>query len=359
MNIVEAALKKINTFESKLKKVRLDAASDFQANLNGNLNFVLDGQSYGAKLNRAVIHQLSSRIWEEEQNDYDKLINNWNIEIKKDKLALENKIKESLKRKQSILLLDKGKMNLYGIISPNFTEIDPLEFRTEFLNNYHSLGKPDDQVKRISRTRFGEIVENFTFKQPEVKKLREPVKLDIGLIYGLNNGYSSFRIRITRTILVCENGLTTVESRKLAQLKHTKYANIPNFVRQVKQNMDTYSDHFQRVIDNAKNRPIYKNEFDELFQRLHVSEVVKGRVKERFEIEKNNSGNNEWALSQSFTNLATHFYKRGHHEKILTEVGSDILDNSINHVLSMPIRLDYYGNNKTYKSMLPKDYGLN
>jgi len=359
MNKVVDALHRINKFESKLKKVRLDSASNVQVNLNGNLNFVVDGQSFRVRKSKAVIHQLSSRIWNGTQNGYDKLIDNWNNEIKNSKPGLENKISESLKKKNSILLLDESQKKLYGIISPSFNEIDPVKFRTEFINNYQSFGRPDDQTVKFTKTRFGEVIENFTFKQPEVKKGGEPVKYKIGLIYGLNNGYSSFRFQVTRTILVCKNGLTKVEKRNFAQLKHTKTASIPDFVEKVKEGMDNYSIDFQKIIDQAKNRSVNKIEFDELFHRLHVSEIVKRRVKERFEIERNNSGNNEWAVSQSFTNMATHFYKRGLHEKILTEVGSDILDSSINNVLLLPTKLVSYGEQKAYENLLPKEYGLN
>jgi hypothetical protein len=70
-----------------------------------------------------------------------------------------------------------------------------------------------------------------------------------------------------------------------------------------------------------------------------------------------NSGRNEWALSQAFTHVGTHFYKAGndkHHERIITEVGSSILDKSVEYVLNAEVREVISGELHTFGNLLPE-----
>jgi hypothetical protein len=295
-------------------------------------------------------------MWRE-SDEYKSVYQRWNAEYSNNKLSLVKNIIEKLKESSSILLLDDRSKKLYGIISEHFTQIDPLDFRNKFLEEYSDMGSPLKNESKSERTPFGELIEKYSFNESSLRKCKEPIEYNLQIIYGLNNGYSSFRVKLGRTILVCTNGLTVFEGLNSAKLKHTNNASISEFVNDVKADTLRYNHHFQETIESAKNRKVQSGQLNELFQRLHLATVVKNRIKDRFEDEKTDYGNNEWALSQSFTHLSTHFYKAGsdrYHQRILTEVGSDILDGSVESVLDQKVKQNYFGELQTFGNLLPK-----
>jgi len=356
---IAAELKKINDFENQLTRVELTKENDFDIRLNGRVDFRIDNMKFYDPLNRPTIHQLGSRLWQVEKKDeYGSIFEKWDQDYKGDKQALAEKIAKSLKEKSSVLLVDNKSNRLYGIVSDHFTHIDPLIFRDKFIESYKSIGMPLNNVKKTEKTPFGELIEKYSFNETSLKKVDEPINYTLKVIYGLNNGYSSFRVKIGRVILVCENGLTEFEGIKSAKLKHTKDADVSLFVDKVKKEVLEYNQNFQEIIQKAKERAINFENVSELFQRLHVATVVKNRIKARLSTEIVDNGKNEWALSQAFTHIATHFYRVGndtHHEKILTEVGSNILDHSVGNVLSVEIKRLDFGELTTFGNILP-DY---
>jgi hypothetical protein len=354
-NIIQE-LQRINVFEKNLKRVRLTQNTNFNVNMDGKISFNIDGKSYGAKANRPLIHQLGSRIWPVKKDEYKSVYDKWENEYSSNKSNLANSIVNKLKESSSILLLDDSSNTLYGIISDHFSQIDPIEFRNRFLDEYRGTGMPLKTAAKFETTAFGELIEKYSFNESLLRKCNEPIEYNLQIIYGLNNGYSSFRVRLGRTVLICTNGLTAFDKLSSARLKHTSDADVSKFVHEIKADTLKYSHRFQETIEKSKNRNIRPSQLDELFHRLHVATVVKNRIKERFEIEKAYYGDNEWALSQAFTHLSTHFYGVGnnkHHEKILIEIGSDILDNSVEHVLDSEAKQIKFGELTTYGNLLP------
>jgi hypothetical protein len=298
-------------------------------------------------------------MWANGNLDYSEINSIWESKLKNNKTDLESQIIETIKNKNIVIVLDSYKKVIYGLYSPSFTKINSYEFRSEFIRCYQNYGIPLID-KKYKKTAYGELIEKFTFNS-NLPQNNEAVKLEVHIIYGLNNGYSSFRFKIGRTILVCENGLTEIESRKLTQLKHTNNASIPLFIERIKNDLTKYNLDFQNKISVAKSRTISEVKLKEFYSRIHVGSIVKDRIKKRLETEIKLYGSNEWALSQSLTNLATHFYKKGadmHHEKILMETGSDIIDYSLETILDFTVKEEYYGEYKTYGNFLPKSYLL-
>jgi hypothetical protein len=348
-------LQKINNFENRLRRVKLTQDTNFNVDVDGKISFNIDGKSYGAPQSRPLIHQLGSRMWQE-SDEYKSVYQRWNAEYSNNKLSLVNNIIEKLKESSSILLLDDRSKKLYGIISEHFTQIDPLDFRNKFLEEYGGMGLPLKNESKFERTPFGELIEKYSFDESSLKHSKEKIDYGLHIIYGLNNGYSSFRVRLGRTIVICTNGLKAFEGIT-AKLKHVRNADISAFVKDVKENILEYNNKFQETIESAKNRKVQPGQLNELFQRLHLATVVKNRIKDRFEDEKTDYGDNEWTLSQSFTHLSTHFYKAGsdrYHQRILTEVGSDILDGSVESVLDQKVKQNYFGELQTFGNLLPK-----
>lgn len=336
MKTIEEELARINDYERNLRKIKLDNDTHLIAKVNDSLELNINDEEFTIPINRSVIHQIGSKIWTEYDNNFWEVRQKWNAEIQKDKYKFEGKIAESLIEKKSILLIDNMQDELYGIISPNFHYIDVVNFRKKFLEIYRDYGIPFDS-SITSKTQFGEVIENFSFENKKRKIVGEPMKYDIGIIYGLNNGYSSFRFGIERTILVCKNGLTKVEKDKFIQLKHTKDYNIESFVKNMLGNVTEFEEEFQTKISEAKTRQLSKSASNEFIDKMFVPQIVKERVKLRVEDEKNIYGNNEWALSQAFTYLATHFYTGSFNKtnsQVLRDKGSQILDYSLEEAIS-------------------------
>jgi hypothetical protein len=351
-------LQRINDFEKRLTRVKLTQNTDFNVNVNRKFNFIFEGKSYSSKLNRPIIHQMGSRIWRDKVDDYKSVQSKWENEYSKNNSRLAERITGKLKESSLTMLLDENAKKLYGIISDNFVQIDPIEFRNKFVEVYQDAGYPRKRDDQYERTPYGEIVENFSFDHPSLKNNREKIDYNLDIIYGLNNGYSSFRVRLGRIIVICTNGLKAFEGIT-TRLKHIKKADVSAFVEDVKSNILEYDKRFQEAIAQAKNRSTQPSQLDELYQRLHVSTVVKNRIRERLEAEKKDYGNSEWALSQAFTNLGTHFYKYysdRYHQRILTEVGSDILDSSVESVLDQFVRHDNFRELQTFRNFLPKEF---
>lgn len=361
MKEILPVLQKLTEYEGGLKKVRLSPATSFKVAINGSLDLKINGELYQVELNPHLIHQVGNRIFQNLRNSFASINKHWDEQIKNNKVELANDIESRLLQQNATLLLDVEKNKLYGIISDQFREINQLKFRSEFIDSYKAYGLSENASSNYL-TFFGEPREKFTFNANNFRKVGEPIEYGIDIIYGLNNGYSSFRIALVRSILVCKNGLTSCEKLHFAQLKHTKDYNIPAFIKDIKNNIFEYDEFFQKVISGAKIRSINPNQMNELFARLHVTTVIKNRIRERFEIEKAATGDNEWSLSQAFTYLATHFYKTypdKHNGSILTEVGSNILDNSLEYVLDSSMKEYAYGEYKTYGNLLPVKFQNN
>jgi hypothetical protein len=357
MTNIVAELQKINAFESQLTRIDLSEKNGLNVRLNGKVDFQIDNIAFHAPLNRPTIHQLGSRLWDEEKGDYGSIIEKWDQQYRSNKQVLAENIANRLKEKSSVLLVAEQTNRLYGIISDQFTHIDPLTFRDRFIEAYSSIGMPLKNQDNVSKTPFGELIENYSFNETSLREVNEPIQYTLKVIYGLNNGYSSFRVKLGRLILVCKNGLTEFEGIKSAKLKHTKDADVSLFANSVKDEVLAYNTRLQVNIKKAKDQRIISDQVNELFQRLHVATVVKNRIRERFDIEMENSGRNEWALSQAFTHVGTHFYKTGndkHHERILTEVGSEVLDNNVEGLLKSEIKRIFFGALQTYGNLLPK-----
>jgi hypothetical protein len=348
-------LKDINEYEAGLRRVELSRNSDFNVDIDGRIRFCVDGKVYSAAQDRPIIHQLGSRLWNEIEA-YSEVGRQWKAAVNRDKENLADRIADRLRDTASILLLDENARSVYGIISDSFTHIDPIKFRTRFMEAYRSIGSPVKYKRKMAKTPFGEVIETFSFKDRALDDNNEPVDFSVNVIYGRNNGYSSFRVSLGRMIVICENGLKQFEGIS-SRLKHTSDADIGAFVDEIRANVLRYSRHLQVVIDRAKSSGTSISQLYELFQRLHVAVVVKNRIKERLGSETSLHGRNEWALCQAFTYLATHFYNAGndrHHERILETVGSDILDKGVQPVLDEEVGIIDTGRLKTFGNLLPR-----
>lgn len=363
MEEIVTVLEKIVDVEKSLKKVQLSPSSSFYVEINDKLEIHIDGEVFSSKNGRQLVHQVDYRLIP----DFDRLFkpthDNTTTSGGINKTVVASRIAEALKKNRSILLLDMGKKSIYGFVSEQFCEINQLEFRSKFIDAYNEIGWAEITDEGIIHTAFGEPIEKFSFNALAKKIVGEPINYVAEIIYGLNNGISPYRIAVGRTILVCDNGLTRVQNLSFAKLTQTKEYDINGFINNIKNNIIEYDDSLQKLIDASKHRNLNTSFVNELFDRLHVTTVVKTRIKEQFKIEKSKTGETEWSLSQAFTFLSSHFYNHSsydmHNRTVLREVGSNIIDNSLEYLLDQNVRETSYFKQKTWGNLLPRDFHSN
>ena len=363
MEEIVTVLEKIVDVEKRLKKVQLSPSSSFSVEINDKLEIHIDGEVFSSKNGRQLVHQVDYRLIP----DFDRLFkpthDNTTTSGVVKKTEVANRIAEALKKNRSILLLDIGKKTIYGVVSDQFCEINQLEFRSKFIDAYKEIGLSEISENGVGQTSFGEPIEIFSFNALPKRRVGEPIKYGSEVIYGLNNGISPFRIAVSRTILVCANGLTRVQNLSFAKLTQTKDYDINGFINNIKNNIIEYDDYLQKLIDASKHRNLNPSFVNELFDRLHVATVVKNRIKEQLDIEKSKTGETEWSLSQAFTFLSSHFYNHSfyerHNQRVLEEVGSNIIDNSLEYLLDQDVKETSYFKQKTWGNLLPRDFHSN
>ncbi len=348
MKVLEA-LKKINDYESKLSAIQLSNADNLSVSFSNKQMIInLGNQNYSNPYGR----NLKSIL---ELNSIYTAGNNLENDIRNEEHEEMSDMALSLKKSNSILLVDKQENTFYGIISPTFTKIDPLYFREKLIESFQALRiKPSIKT---DFTPFKEVRECFEI-HTGIFEMEEPVQYDFSIIYGKNNGLSSYRVEFGRTILVCKNGMTKREVHKL-QLKHTSNANIDTFFTSIQSSLQEFNSIFQSNINNAKASILNKDMSDEFFQRIHLSTAVKNRIKQRFQVEERLTGNTLWSLSQAMTNLATHFYEPSYdnyHTNVLRNIGSDIIDFGFDKVMSRDEKLVFFRDLRCYGKILPKSY---
>jgi hypothetical protein len=343
--------------EQKLLKINLETIQSVSVSFAGDtFNLHLSQGTYSKRLDLPVMHQILNRVGISKKSPKE-IATYFKNRISIDKFDFEQQVASGLKSSDTILLLDEEKNLIYGIVSSNFEFMNQFEIRDEFINQYKIYGFPSADEYNVGFTKFNEPFEKFTFSSNTQARVGEEIGYSVFLIYGLNNGYSSYRVFLGREILVCSNGMTSIENAEFARLKHLKNPDIRTFINDIYETINRYDTRLQMQIERAKRAQIRQQEFEELFQRLHVSQAVKNRVLVQFQEEKLKTNNSEWSLSQSFTNVGTHFYgksKDRHHEKMLISVGSEIIDSSLGEFLNSSSKKEKYGDFYTYGSLLPK-----
>ncbi len=109
----------------------------------------------------------------------------------------------------------------------------------------------------------------------------------------------------------------------------------------------------EKRIAISEERELSYSLLAEFMERLSLAEVSKKRVRSRLEIEIQDVGQNEWALSQALTWLGTH--KSGIAFPVkpkLIALGTGILEKSLDKTLRDKVHVGRIG---IYGLMLPKD----
>lgn len=283
------------------------------------------GKVFRGNLDGKLVHQLGSKIWPGLD-----LENTWKAWREARTLELALALRKALSSSSSILKYreeDAG-LVIYGVTSSNFRNMNQLFFRSVLVNELAKLGISSSH--EVFKTKFNEVGEHFIMPSTEA-----PVGLKCSVIYGLNNGYSSYRIRWGRTVLICSNGLTAFKIVGKDRWIHSAQVDIRDFAARSVESAYNHISALEGRLIAAQSRPLDADLVNDLLSRLSLARATHRRVISRLEKETAATGNNEWSLSQTFTFLATHETAIPPRVRArLTQAGTEILEGTLEGCLN-------------------------
>ena len=331
----EQALNSLIEFESTVKTFpMLHSVSVRLATQSNVIILSINGLDFFGCIDSKLIHQLGSNLWPYRSRVETESI--WNRHLHTDLCSL---LSNALSHSGSVLRYYEklGTRWIYGVTSNGFIEMNQMDFRTILSNELIKQGISPSG--KISLTPYGEVVESFS-----VPGQQSQVGLVCKVLYGRNNGYSSYRLNWGRFVLVCSNGLTDFRSVARDRLLHTNSVDVSDFVSGSVSDAYNHLSLVEKQIVDAQNRAVNHFLLDQLMTRLVFARATKDRILTRLDHEFRDTGSNEWSVSQALTYL-------GQHEKAiplrvqddLTRLGSSLLDHTLEHVATAPATIDSSG----------------
>ena len=326
--------------------VKVDVEKPIKAHfLNDDkmIQFDYKGERIFGKLDRPLMHQLGTRLWKGE-NDFEVIEDKWNSLLANSKSRLEADVANLFTNHDLQFRVYSGKTGqkfLYGIVSPQFVDVNQFEFRDAYNEEFAQITNKKSKSFGITNDRYGNIVETLDLEtfgfQTQYKNV---------LVYAKNNGYDAYKVNWERYVLVCSNGLRVWRESKF-RWKHTNEINLKEFISNTIAEGSDDQLHLEKCIERAKEVDLNQDLYSEMMNRLSLAHSSKMRIDERLKNECEEVGNNEWALSQAFTWLGTHDqYLPFSMKPKLGDFGTDILEKSLETVLQEKPKLTwdgYYG----------------
>lgn len=286
------------------------------------------GKVFLGNLDPKLIHRLGSKIWK--NLDRESTIEQWN---KHSDSNLEYHLESALSQSGTVLRYTENgnTCHIYGVTSPHFTEMNQHAFRNVLIESLNPLGIVPNG--KVFKTPFGEVVEEFAVPVSHEGQ----VGLSCKVIYGLNNGYSSYRLNWGRIVLVCTNGLTAFRNAGRDRWIHTEQVDIRDFAIKSVESAHSHLSDVEKQVLAARERYINYSLLDQFMTRLALANATKERVSARLNHELRDTGPNEWSVGQALTFL-------GEHEKAiaprvrdnLTRLGSSLLEKSLEQIVTAP-----------------------
>ena len=325
---IDAALGQVLSLECRVRTIALDRTVLVDLDPKASrIWFKVDAMIIQGKLDAALIHQLGSCVWPGLGRS--KTADLWK---KRSNTDLVRRLEAVLSYSGLVLrYIETGKgFEVYGLTSRNFVEMDQRHFRKILVEAMRPLGiVPSGEV---FETAYREVVEEF--KLPTRKGA---VGLTCRVIYGLNTGYSSYRLRWGRVVLICTNGMTSFDSVARDRWLHSGDVEIAQFVDASVHGAYDRLSWLEKKIVLAGDRPLDNSRVNQFLTRLVLAKATKQRIASRLYAEFSETGQNEWSLSQALTYLGTH--ERAIPPRVrnhLTRLGSGIVDEGLDAVGSAP-----------------------
>ena len=323
---IDSALETVVEREGCVKSLAIeDNVSVELSPCSRQISIRTSGQVFLGDLNSKLIHQLGSKIWKGLNRE--STLQLWDSHSSSDLIP---RLKHALSHSGTVIrYAEIGNIRrIYGVTSPHFVEMNQRLFRDALIESLNPLGIVPNG--KVFKTPFDEIVEEFSVPRQEGQ-----VGLNCKVVYGLNNGYSSYRLNWGRIVLVCSNGLTAYQNTGRDRWIHTDQVDIHEFATKSAESAYCHLSDVEKKILAAKERTINHSVLDQFMVRLAMAKATKRRVSSRLAHELNDTGHNEWSISQALTFL-------GEHEKAipfrvrenLTRLGSNLLEKSLEQVVS-------------------------
>ncbi|EED31258.1 hypothetical protein NOR53_2468 [gamma proteobacterium NOR5-3] len=325
---IDPALSRVRDLESKVRKETLGQCVCVKVcKSTRQISVSTPEMTFVGALDNKLIHQLGSRIWKD--SDLKTTCRLW---AGCEESELESLLQVGLANSGVVLryIQARGTNTLYGITSRRFVEVDQGLFREQLVKSLRRLGILPRS--KVFKTPFGEVVEEFSTPGQGGQ-----VGLRCRAVYGLNNGYSSYRIIWGRVVLICSNGLTAFESVGRDRWIHNSDVDVDVFVEESVTEAYSRLAVTEKQIADARSRAINYSLLDQFMTRLALANASKERVRKRLIHEFSDTGHNEWSVSQALTYA-------GEHEKpipigsreILTRIGSRLLETPLIEIVASP-----------------------
>lgn len=336
--------------EKSIKQIDVERPVKVQLAKDGKtLLLVSGGIELKGKVDRPIKHQLGGRAWGGNK-DFEQIDTLWRKKFYTNPSELEQEL-AAVFRKNDLTIRyetnDQGENDIYGIVTPHFVDVNQLEFRQNFIEKTRQNTSLVAESQGITTSKYGNVIEWFLFDNPGFQ-----TTFKYGLIYAKNNGYDAYKVNWQREVLVCTNGLTGWRGSKY-RWKHTREIALNDFITGTVSEGIANQRFLERRINISLEKELERPLLAELMERLSLAKASKNRVQNRLDIEANDVGRNEWALSQALTWLGTH--KSGipfGSKPKLTALGTGILEKSLDKTLHDKARIDRRG---MFGLLLPKE----
>jgi hypothetical protein len=344
-------IKDLVKFENSIQQIDVERPVNVRLTKDGNgIKLTYDGVEICGVVDRPLKHQLGCRMWMN-KNDYSEIEEIWQDRFSTNLSGLEDELASAFRKNDLSIRYftdSKGQKNIYGIVTPHFIDVNQLDFRQNFLDTTLNHTAEIPESCGFERSKYGKVTEFFKIDAPGFQ-----TKYRYGLVYAKNNGYDAYRVDWGREVLVCKNGLTIWKGSKY-RWKHTKEIHLNNFIANtVKEGLENQQ-FIEDRINASKERSLHEYKLKELLARLSLAQASKMRIQNRLDVELNDVGNNEWALSQALTWLGTHEkYVPSSTKPKLIHLGTSILEKSLTSVLNTKAQIGWDGH---YGFILPVDF---
>ncbi len=337
--------------ESFMKRLEIDSPVQVKLSIDGKkIQIIYKGVILNGDVQRPLIHQLGGRAWGNNQ-DY-KLVNKiWHEKFLRNCADLECELEDVFNNYELLIRYEvdgTGKNNIYGITTSHFIDVNQVDFRTQFIEQARQSTALIPISRGIEVGKFGGVTEFFGFDSKGYQ-----TEYEYGLVYAKNNGYEAYRANWGRMIIICTNGLRQWDGGNKYTWKHTKDVDLSEFIAKTVEDGVGNQRFIEDRITASRDAKLNKDIIGELMSRLSLAQASKNRVFNRISVDSRIVGENEWALSQSLTWLGSHETAIPlRNRQQLIGLGTDVLEHSLNNVLSEDSKLFFDG---SHGLVLPKN----
>jgi len=343
-------LNQLVNFEKGLETTSLDKSVQVKLSADGTtIDLLLNNRKISATVERPIIHQIGGWAWGSEKK-YEEINDLWRQGFKQ-RENLEQELSAVFSRYDLVARhyrTSDGSDKIYGVVTPNFVDVNQLDFRERFIENIRKKLGVNPQSRGVSRNGYGNVVEYFDINQSGFQ-----TNYYYGLVYARNSGYQSYKVNWGRLVIVCSNGLTEWTGSRF-HWKHTRKVDMSDFIDSTVDEGVGHQKWLEERIEASRSRSLTEECVIELLSRLSLAKASKTRIEDRLKVEVNDVGANEWALSQALTWLGSHEKAIAPRARaILTDLGTNVTQDSLNGLLAANTKLNRDG---TYGMVLPADF---